>query len=295
MATQKPRTTTEALKKRASAEYKRAHAQVLASLNDPIAAHYDRVDAAKLDAEAQAALATPEPLPVVRGGGEAILTRYPDQADDRVADWFVDTLQTPDLVKATASLERLRLLMDVGCVELAQDAAETIQPQNSLERMLAGQLTAAHYVAMKFLAKSETQMNNTPSWSQQADMMETCRLATTAARFMTVFQEGLQTLAKLRTGGKQVVVVQHVYVSEGGQAVVAGDLSTGGPSAVGGVCKNGGTIPCTELSTPLGRPRAVGRKRGKGRRVKRQHAEADDAVESTAVRTPEPREATSML
>jgi hypothetical protein len=87
----------------------------------------------------------------VRGGWEAILTQYPDQADDRVADWFVDTLQIPDLVKVTASLGRLRLLMEVGCVELAQDAAETIQPQNSLERMLAGQLTAAHYMAMKFL------------------------------------------------------------------------------------------------------------------------------------------------
>src|SRR5262245_18072040 len=104
MDTQKPSTTTEALKKLATAEHQRAHAQVLASLNDPIAAHYERADATQLDAEAQAALATPDPLPLIRGGGEAILTRYPDQADDRVADWFVDTLQTPDLVKATASL-----------------------------------------------------------------------------------------------------------------------------------------------------------------------------------------------
>jgi len=268
MATQKSRTTTEALKKHASAEYKRAHAQVLSRINDPIAAHYERADAAKLDAEAQAALATPDPLPVVRGGGEAILTRYPDPADDRVADWFVDTLQTPDLVKATASLERLRLLMEVGCVELAQDAAETIQPQNSLERMLAGQLTAAHYMAMKFLAKSETRMHNTPSW-QQEHMLETCRLATTAARFMTVFQEGMQTLAKLRTGGKQVVVVQHVHVT-GGQAVVAGEMTTGGPSAVGGVCENGGTTSCTAPSKPPGRPRAVGQKRGKGQPAKAQ-------------------------
>jgi hypothetical protein len=285
MATKQPRTTTEALQKLAAAEYKRAHAQVLSRLNDPIAAHYERADATKLGEAAQAALAIPDPLPVVRGGGEAILTRYPDQADDRVADWFVDTLQTPDLVKATASLERLRLLMEVGCVELAQDAAETIQPQNSLERMLAGQLTAAHYMAMKFLAKSETRLNNTPSWQQQEHLMETCRLATTATRFMSVFQEGLLTLAKLRTGGKQTVVVQHVYVNDGGQAVVAGDLTTGGPSAVGGVCENGGTIPCTEPSTPPGKPCAVGRTRGKGRRVKRQHAEADGAVGSTAVPT----------
>ena len=292
MATQKSRTTTEALKKHASAEYKRAHAQVLSRINDPIAAHYERADAAKLDAEAQAALATPDPLPVVRGGGEAILTRYPDPADDRVADWFVDTLQTPDLVKATASLERLRLLMEVGCVELAQDAAETIQPQNSLERMLAGQLTAAHYMAMKFLAKSETRMHNTPSW-QQEHMLETCRLATTAARFMTVFQEGLQTLAKLRTGGKQTVVVQHVYVTDGGQAVVAGDLTTGGPKAVGGVCENGGTIPCPERSTAPPPHCAARRKRGTARSASSQQSTANVGVGCMEAPTQAPLGATS--
>ena len=293
MATQKPRTTTEALQKRASAEHKRAHAQVLARINDPIAAHYERADAAKLDEAAQTVLATPEPLPVARGGGEAILPRYPDQADDRVADWFVDTLQTPDLVKATASLERLRLLMEVGCVELAQDAAETIQPQNSLERMLAGQLTAAHYMAMKFLAKSETGLNNTPSWQQQEHMLETCRLATTAARFMTVFQEGLQTLAKLRTGGKQTVVVQHVYVTDGGQAVVAGDLTTGGARTVGGVSENGGTSPCPTTSRRPGRRRAVGRKPARAHRAASQRSEESDAAGSTAVVALAPHEATS--
>ena len=39
-----------------------------------------------------------------------------------------------------------------------------------------------------------------------------------------VYQEGLLTLQKLRTGGKQTVVVQHVQVSEGGQAVIAGSV-----------------------------------------------------------------------
>ena len=92
MGAKKPRTTTEALKKLASAEYKRAHAKVLSRINDPIGAHFERADATQLDEAAQVALATPDPLPVVRGGGEAILTRYPDLTDDRYADWFVDTL-----------------------------------------------------------------------------------------------------------------------------------------------------------------------------------------------------------
>src|SRR5262245_38051482 len=99
-------------------------------------------------------------------------------------------------------------------------------------------------------------------------MMETCRLATTAARFMSMFQEGLLTLAKLRTGGKQTVVVQHVYVTEGGQAVVAGDLTTGGPSAVGGGCEKEGTTPCPVASRSSGRRRAVAPQRARAPRAK---------------------------
>jgi hypothetical protein len=45
---------------------------------------------------------------------------------------------------------------------------------------------------------------------------------------MSVYQEGLLTLAKLRTGGKQTVVVQHVYVTDGGQAVVITPPQSGG-------------------------------------------------------------------
>jgi hypothetical protein len=287
MGTPKERTVPQALRKQAVAAKKRAQALVL---DDPGGGWWERQEAQALDQEAQAVLHPPGPLPLVRGGGEAICPH--DESRD--IPWLVDTLQTPDVVAAEASLERLRLLADVGCVELACDTAESVRPHNSLERMLTHQLAAAHVAALKFLAKSTTRLG-APTVSLHSDCMETCRLANTAARLMATFQEGVQTLAKLRTGGKQVVIVQHVYVTDGGQAVVAGDLTTGGPRAVGGVCKNGGTIPCTELSTPPGRPRAVGHTRGKGRRVKRQHAEADDAVESTAVRTPEPREATSML
>jgi hypothetical protein len=39
-----------------------------------------------------------------------------------------------------------------------------------------------------------------------------------------VYQDGLVTLQRWRTGGRQEVVVQHVQVNEGGQAVVAGTI-----------------------------------------------------------------------
>jgi len=48
-----------------------------------------------------------------------------------------------------------------------------------------------------------------------------------AGRMMQVFQEGLLTLQKLKTGGKQTMVVQHVQVSDGGQAVIAGSVKSG--------------------------------------------------------------------
>jgi hypothetical protein len=47
--------------------------------------------------------------------------------------------------------------------------------------------------------------------------VEESRLANAAARMMQVFQEGVLTLQKLKTGGKQTMVVQHVEVSHGGQ------------------------------------------------------------------------------
>jgi hypothetical protein len=41
---------------------------------------------------------------------------------------------------------------------------------------------------------------------------------------MECFQHGLLTIAKVRSGGKQTVVVQHVNVGDGGQAMVAGQM-----------------------------------------------------------------------
>jgi hypothetical protein len=245
-----------------------------------------------LDQEAQAVLTPPGPLPLVRGGGEVICPHTLGHDEGLDLPWFVDTLQPPGVVAAAASRERLRLLLDIDCVELAYDLAETIQPQNSLERMSAGQLAAAHAAALKFLAKSTIRLGP-PTSSLHTDFIETCRLANTAARLMATFQEGLQALSKLRNGNKQTIVIQHVHVSDGSQAAVAGEMTTGGPRAVGGVCKNGGTTPCTERSTPSGTPRAVGRTRGKGRLAKRQRAAANGSVGSTAAVAPEPHKATS--
>ena len=43
---------------------------------------------------------------------------------------------------------------------------------------------------------------------------------------MDVYQAAFVTLQRARTGGRQEVVVQHVHVSGGGQAVIAGTMKT---------------------------------------------------------------------
>jgi hypothetical protein len=48
------------------------------------------------------------------------------------------------------------------------------------------------------------------------------------ARAMAAFNDAALTLQRLRTGGKQVVTVQHVTVKEGGQAVVAQNMKPSG-------------------------------------------------------------------
>lgn len=74
--------------------------------------------------------------------------------------------------------------------------------------------------------------------------VEMARLSNASARMIQVYQEGLLTLQKLRTGGKQTVVVQHVQVGEGGQAVIAGNMKAGGRKCREGVdSKNGENTP----------------------------------------------------
>ncbi len=54
--------------------------------------------------------------------------------------------------------------------------------------------------------------------------IEAARLANGAARMMAAVNEGVLTLAKIRNGGRQTVVVQHID-NRGGRAVVAGQMT----------------------------------------------------------------------
>lgn len=138
---------------------------------------------------------------------------------------LVDTLKRPDTAALDASAHRLELLgrMGLNCIAMAQDAAASIEAGNSLEKMLAHQLAAAHKVALEITAKGMLQQ----------DSIEKARMLNLACRMMETYQKGLLTFQRLRSNGEQRITVQYINVGEGGQAVV-GDVHRGGGDGNGG-------------------------------------------------------------
>jgi hypothetical protein len=132
---------------------------------------------------------------------------------------LADTLKVPGVAALDASAHRLELLGRLGldCTAMALDASDSIEARNSLEKMLAHQLAVAHKTALEITAKASFEENVT----------EKARSLNLAARLMEVFQNGLLTLQRLRSGGDQRITVQHVTVSAGAQAIV-GDVKVGG-------------------------------------------------------------------
>jgi hypothetical protein len=96
------------------------------------------------------------------------------------------------------------------------DASASINAANSLEKMLAHQLAVIHKSALEQLGRAHGAC--TPD-------IEIKRI-NAATRLMSVFQQGLLTLKKLRQDGRQQITVQYVNVSHGSQAVI-GKLRAG--------------------------------------------------------------------
>jgi hypothetical protein len=220
-------TTGDALKAKATAAYKRALADSYEDL-DATGARWNRIEANQHEVSAAEFLALPSEGQQVGNGAELV----PIGADAGQKPGLVETVRTnPDLVTARASLDRLSLAAGTGALDLAVDAAETIQAKNSLEKALAHQMAAAHSLAMKFIAKAEHQLGQVSTWNdvprQQMASIEAARLAGTATRLMDIYQRAMLTLDRLRNGGKQVMTVQHVTVEGGAQAVINGQVRTG--------------------------------------------------------------------
>ncbi len=99
-----------------------------------------------------------------------------------------------------------------------------LEPRTATEAMLAVQMIGAQRTAMKFLERAT--LPGQTSEGMDANVLR-------ATRLMRLFNEQVETMAKLKgKGGQQRVVVEHVTVAAGGQAIV-GSVTRGGGGAYG--------------------------------------------------------------
>ena len=92
-----------------------------------------------------------------------------------------------------------------------------LKPNDAVERMLAVQMATTHVATIR-----------AGSWLSRAESLQQGQAHSTAySKLARTFTAQVEALRKHRTGGKQTVTVQHVNVSEGGQAIVA-NVQTGG-------------------------------------------------------------------
>lgn len=138
-----------------------------------------------------------------------------------------DTLKMAGIVPEEASIKRTDLLLQesLDIASMALDASNSIKADNSLEKMLAHQMVAAHELMMKSAnsAMNELEKLNKKQISHQyhqEEGVEYQRLANSTAKLMNAFSTHYLTLQKIRSGGNQTMTVQHVHVNEGGQAVI---------------------------------------------------------------------------
>ncbi len=109
-----------------------------------------------------------------------------------------------------SSETRSRLLQGNDIIALGVDIANTARAANTAEKLVAHEIALAHKIAMEQARRAQYERDPT---------IELRRLQI-SARMMETAQQGVLTLQKLKTGGTQNVVVQHVHVESGGQAVV---------------------------------------------------------------------------
>jgi len=89
-------------------------------------------------------------------------------------------------------------------------AIDGIKPADETEAMLALQMVATHQTAMDMLIHAKG-VENTPHRQECGSL---------AVKLLQTYTAQVEALSRLRRGGEQRVVVQHVNVNEGGQAIV---------------------------------------------------------------------------
>jgi hypothetical protein len=117
-----------------------------------------------------------------------------------------------------ASLLQLQAAAQLHCAGISEVAInsalamiEAAAPQNEIEGAIAVQMACTHAAAMSVLARFA---------GGGGSERRVVALASAAGRLLRAYSGQVETLRRLRHGGDQYVRVEHVHISEGGQAVI---------------------------------------------------------------------------
>jgi hypothetical protein len=174
-------------------------------------------------------------VPQRGGGGE--LVPLPDNTPEGFErrEWKRSTVEEPPHVLAhQASSDAMDLLIENDTLSLGLEMADSVKAKGRVEKMLAHQMATLHRLGMRFASNADKELQRiwrAEHWSdahRQTACVEAARMMNASARAMSAFNDAALTLQRLRTGGRQVVTVQHVTVKHGGQAVVAQTMKATG-------------------------------------------------------------------
>jgi hypothetical protein len=151
------------------------------------------------------------PAPRLKLSGHEVSLQHPDQLVGQAL--LMEALGTTNLEFLDGLLGQLANAgwgNDERSINFMLSVVKGIEPRDQVEAMLAAQMAAVHVAAMRF-SRRLANVENIP----QQDSAE--RAFNKLAR---TFVAQMEALKRYRTGGEQKVTVQHVSVSEGGQAIV---------------------------------------------------------------------------
>jgi hypothetical protein len=194
--------TAQNRKTRSAAKYEPT-TQELAALRKPFNKRAERAPRVKVSKHGE--------LPTIKAD-------YPDEANrPHAAHGALGTADMDFLIRFLSQLANASSQgreVDEEGINFMLSVIKSIQPQDQIEAMLAAQMAAVHVATMTF-ARRLAHVENI----QQQDSAERAFNKRTYAAQM-------EALKRYRTGGEQKVTVQHVTVSEGGQAIV-GNVTQG--------------------------------------------------------------------
>jgi hypothetical protein len=140
--------------------------------------------------------------------------------DGQSSDWLQrlkDALGTASSAFVEAALYQLiaaARLPGTGISEIAVNASlafiESAKPQGEIECALVIQMACTHSAAMLVLKRI----------GSGGPDRKAAAMASAASRLLRAYTIQVETLRRLRSGGSQLVRVEHVHVNEGGQAVI---------------------------------------------------------------------------